>query len=202
MFFGWQRKKQAGSDTMKFLVAGLGNIGEEYENTRHNAGFAVADALVNELKGTWKTERLAAVSKVRFKGKTLTVIKPTTYMNLSGKAVKYWMDKEKIGTANLLVVVDDIALPLGILRMKAKGGDAGHNGLSDITARLGTDAFPRLRVGIGDDFPKGYQSDYVLGKWTISEKDILLPKIDMAVDMVKSFAIAGIGPTMTVFNNK
>lgn len=187
---------------MKYLVAGLGNIGAEYANTRHNVGFVVADALVNELKGSWKIERLASVSNVKYKGRTLVVIKPTTYMNLSGKAIKYWLDQEKIPIENLLVVVDDIALPLGIMRMKAKGGDAGHNGLTDIILKLNTDAFPRLRVGIGDDFPKGFQVDYVLGQWSKKEVDIMIPKIEMAVEVIKSFVSIGIGPTMTAYNNK
>lgn len=187
---------------MKYLIVGLGNIGAEYANTRHNVGFVAADALVNDLKGSWKVERLASVSNVKFKGRTLVVIKPTTYMNLSGKAVKYWLDQEKIPIENLLVVVDDIALPIGLLRLKAKGGDAGHNGLTDIIIKLNTDVFPRLRVGIGDDFAKGYQSDYVLGQWSKKEVDIMIPKIDMAVDVIKSFVSIGIGRTMTAYNNK
>ena len=187
---------------MKYLIIGLGNVGAEYANTRHNAGFVVADALVKELKGEWKVERLASVSKVKFKGRTLVVIKPTTYMNLSGKAVKYWLGQEKIPIDKMLVVVDDIAIPLGMLRLKAKGGDAGHNGLTDIILKLNTDSFPRLRIGIGDDFPRGYQSDYVLGEWTKKEVELMIPRVEMAVEMVKSFVTVGIGRTMTTFNNK
>ena len=187
---------------MKYLVVGLGNVGAEYANTRHNVGFVVADALVQELKGEWKVERLASVSRVKFKGRTLVVIKPTTYMNLSGKSVKYWLEAEKIPIERLLVVVDDIALPIGVLRMKAKGGDAGHNGLTDIILKLNTASFPRLRVGIGDDFPRGYQSDYVLGQWSKKEIELMIPRIEKSVEIIKSFVSIGIGRTMTAFNNK
>jgi len=187
---------------MKYLIAGLGNVGAEYANTRHNVGFVVADALVGELKGDWKVEKLASVVKLKFKGRTLVVIKPTTYMNLSGKAVKYWLEKEKIPIERLLVVVDDIALPHGLLRMKAKGGDAGHNGLTDIIIKLNTEQFPRLRVGIGDDFARGYQSDYVLGQWTKKEVKLMIPRIEKAVEIVKSFVTVGIDRTMTAYNNQ
>jgi len=187
---------------VKYLIAGLGNIGAGYANTRHNVGFVVADALVSALKGTWKVERLASVSRVKFKGRELVVIKPTTYMNLSGRAVKYWMDQEKIPLERLLVIVDDIALAPGVLRMKAQGGDAGHNGLTDIIIKLGTDRFPRLRIGIGNDFPRGYQSEYVLGEWSRQETEMMIPRIGVAVEMVQSFATIGIHLTMTEFNNK
>lgn len=187
---------------MKYLIAGLGNIGAEYENTRHNIGFVVADALVNELKGSFTTDRLASVANVKYRGKNLTVIKPTTYMNLSGKAIKYWLDKEKIPLSNLLVILDDIALDTGTLRMKKKGGDAGHNGLTDIIIKLGTETFPRLRVGVGNDFPKGYQVDYVLGQWSRSETKLLIPRVEKAVEMVQSFVHHGIDRTMNLYNNK
>lgn len=187
---------------MKYLIVGLGNIGAEYANTRHNVGFVVADALANELAGKFTLERHAYISEVKFKGRTLVVIKPTTYMNLSGKAVKYWLEKEKIPVENLLVVVDDIVLPLGTLRMKAKGGDAGHNGLTDIIIKLNTDLFPRLRVGIGDDFAKGFQVDYVLGQWTKKETELMIPRVEAAVEIIKSFVTVGIEKTMTAFNNK
>ncbi|MBN2637558.1 MAG: aminoacyl-tRNA hydrolase [Bacteroidales bacterium] len=187
---------------MKYLIAGLGNIGAEYDNTRHNIGFVVADALVNELTGSFKTERLASVANVKYRGKNLVVIKPTTYMNLSGKAIKYWLDKENIPLSNLLVILDDLALPTGTLRMKKKGGDAGHNGLTDIIMKLGTETFPRLRVGIGNDFPRGYQVDYVLGTWSKSETDILIPKVEAAVEMIQSFVHQGIDRTMNIYNNK
>ena len=187
---------------MKYLIVGLGNIGIEYANTRHNIGFVVADALSNDLKGSFSVERLASYSKVKHKGRTLVIIKPTTYMNLSGKAVKYWMDKEKIPIERILVVLDDIALPLGALRMKARGGDAGHNGLTDIILKLDTDVFPRLRIGIGNDFPRGYQADYVLSQWSRSEEKLMIPRVEMAVDAIKSFVTLGIDRTMTAYNNK
>jgi PTH1 family peptidyl-tRNA hydrolase len=187
---------------LKYLIAGLGNIGVEYANTRHNAGFVAADALVKDLKGDWKIEKLASVSTVKYKGRTLVIIKPNTYMNLSGKAVKYWLENEKIPIERLLVIVDDIALPLGMLRMKAKGGDAGHNGLTDIILKLNTDVFPRLRIGIGDDFARGYQSEYVLGQWSIKEVELMIPRIEQSVEMVKNFVTIGIARTMTAFNNR
>lgn len=187
---------------MKYLIAGLGNIGDDYANTRHNIGFDVTNNLIDELKGESKVDRLAIVSRVKFRGRSLVVIKPTTFMNLSGKAVKYWLDKEKIPIERLLVILDDIALPIGTLRMKAKGGDAGHNGLTDIIDKIGTNEFARLRIGIGDDFPKGRQSDYVLGLWTKSEEKLMIPRVEIATEMIKSFVAIGIGSTMTAFNNK
>ncbi len=187
---------------MKYLIACLGNIGAEYSDTRHNIGFVVANALAAELKGEFKVEKLASVARLKYKARTLVVIKPTTYMNLSGKSVKYWLEKENIPLSNLLLVLDDIALPLGSLRMKAKGGDAGHNGLTDCILKLDTAEFPRLRIGIGDDFPKGCQSDYVLGQWTRSEEKIMIPRIQIATDMIKSFTSIGINLTMTQYNNK
>jgi peptidyl-tRNA hydrolase, PTH1 family len=187
---------------VKYLIVGLGNIGVEYSNTRHNIGFDVADQLSNELKGESKVERLAIVSRAKFTGRQLVIIKPTTYMNLSGKALKYWLEKEKIPIERLLVILDDIALPTGTLRMKGKGGDAGHNGLTDIIEKIDTNVFARLRIGIGNDFPQGRQADYVLGQWTKSEEKIILPRIEIATDMIKSFVSVGIETTMTKYNNK
>ena len=187
---------------MKYLIAGLGNIGAEYIDTRHNIGFDVANALIHELKGETEVEKLAVVSRVKYRGRILVIIKPTTYMNLSGKAIKYWLEKEKIPIERLLVILDDIALPTGTLRMKAKGGDAGHNGLTDIIEKLVTNAFPRLRIGIGDNFSKGRQADYVLGQWTKSEEILINQRVDIATDMVKSFVSVGIERTMTGYNNK
>ncbi len=187
---------------MKYLIAGLGNIGLEYANTRHNIGFVVADALANDLKGKFETGRLASVTKLKYKGRTLVVIKPTTYMNLSGKAIKYWMEKEKIPIKNLLVVLDDIALDPGVLRLKAKGGDAGHNGLTDSIEKLGTNEFPRLRFGIGKDFARGYQVDYVLGQWSSKEVKTMIPRVETAVEVIKSFVSIGIERTMNLFNKK
>ncbi len=187
---------------MKYLIAGLGNIGAEYLDTRHNIGFDVANALTHELKGETKVEKLAVVSRVKYRGRILVIIKPTTYMNLSGKSIKYWLEKEKIPNDKLLVILDDIALPTGALRMKAKGGDAGHNGLTDIIEKLGTNIFPRLRIGIGDNFPKGRQADYVLGQWTKSEEILMNQRVDVATEMVKSFVSIGIERAMTGFNKK
>src|ERR1700761_5880525 len=158
---------------MKFLIVGLGNIGAEYDATRHNIGFDVADAFVIKHGGNFSLDRHAFMAEVKWKGKTFVVIKPTTYMNLSGKAVKYWMDKEKIPIENILVLVDDLALPLGTLRVRAGGSDAGHNGLKNINLVLMTDKYPRLRFGIGNDYPKGKQIDFVLGKWKTDEIPVI-----------------------------
>ena len=187
---------------MKYLIACLGNIGVEYEETRHNIGFKIADRLAKDLEGTFSTNRLAMTTELRFKGKTLLVIKPTTYMNLSGKAVKYWLTQEKIPMENLLIVNDDIALPLGTLRLKKQGSDGGHNGLTDIIEKLGTNVFCRLRFGLGDDFPRGRQIDFVLGKWKPSEEPIVNEKVDMAVEIIKSFVTQGPDRTMNQYNNK
>ncbi|HRH66396.1 MAG TPA: aminoacyl-tRNA hydrolase [Bacteroidia bacterium] len=194
----------------KFLIAGLGNIGEEYAFTRHNIGFEVADSLAVALtKETgvpvaklFRTERLASIYETRFKGKSLVIIKPTTYMNLSGKAVNYWLQSEKIPVSNLLVITDDLALPFGTLRMKKRGSDGGHNGLSDIIETLNTNEFARLRFGIGSDFPKGKQVDYVLQRWSKQEEHALGERIEKAVEMVKSFVATGVDRTMSDFNNK
>ena len=187
---------------MKYLIAGLGNIGSEYANTRHNAGFLVADALAQTTKASFETLRLAQVTQTRFKGRQMVVIKPTTYMNLSGKAVIYWLDKEKIPIENLLVLFDDIDLDTGVLRMRPKGSGGTHNGINDIIGTLGTNAFARLRVGVGSDFARGFQVDYVLGQWTKSEKKIMLEKIPLAVEMIHSFVFAGTQQTMNRYNNK
>lgn len=160
---------------MKFLIIGLGNIGDEYANTRHNIGFIIADAFALSIKSTFETGRYASVTRGSIKGRTFVVIKPSTYMNLSGKAVRYWMTKENILPENIFVIADDIALPLGAFRLREKGSDGGHNGLISIVEHLGTNEFPRLRVGIGNDFAKGYQVDYVLGRWTKEEEKILTP---------------------------
>lgn len=187
---------------MKYLIVCLGNIGAEYANTRHNIGFMIGDRFNEDLKGRFKTRRLVRISELHFKGHSLFVIKPTTYMNLSGKAVKYWVSKEKIPLENIIVVLDDVALPLSTVRLRKKGHDAGHNGLSNIIECLGTNEFPRLRFGIGNDFPYGKQIDYVLGEWKPYELDIIKPKIDIAVEIIKSFVTQGIEITMNQFNNK
>lgn len=185
---------------MKFLIAGLGNIGHEYANTRHNIGFIVADALAMEGKAKFEPGRYADVSKLKFRGRTLVVIKPSTFMNLSGKSIRYWLKEENIPPERMIVVVDDIALPLGELRIRRGGGDGGHNGLASIIEYLGSGNFPRLRIGLGDDFARGYQSDYVLGKWTKAEEEIMIPRVNEAVKVVKSFVTVGLDRTMNIYN--
>jgi len=187
---------------MKYLIAGLGNIGAEYARTRHNIGFLILDTLARESGISFSPDRYASKASLRHKGKTLILIKPSTYMNLSGKAVRYWLEKENIPLENMLVIVDDIALPLGQLRMKTKGGDGGHNGLTSLIEILGTEEFSRLRFGIGGDFPKGYQVDYVLGEWTPDEEKIITPRLPAAADIIKSFVTIGPEKTMTNYNNK
>jgi PTH1 family peptidyl-tRNA hydrolase len=172
---------------MKYLIAGLGNIGDEYANTRHNIGFIAVDALARLSGVSFQSGRYADVARLKIKNKTLVLIKPSTYMNLSGKAVRYWLETEKIPLENLLVVVDDIALPPGQLRIRMKGGPGGHNGLISIIETLETEEFARLRFGIGNDFAKGFQTEYVLGKWTKAEEEILQPKITEAVEMIRTF---------------
>lgn len=185
---------------MKYLIVGLGNIGIEYDATRHNIGFDVADAFVIKHGGNFSLGRHAFVAECKWKGKTFFVIKPTTYMNLSGKAVKYWLDKENIPVEQMLVIVDDLALPISALRVRPSGSDAGHNGLKNIQLLLQTDKYPRLRFGIGNEFPKGRQVDFVLGKWAASELPIVKEKILKSVDIIESFAAQGIEKTMNVYN--
>jgi PTH1 family peptidyl-tRNA hydrolase len=185
----------------KFLIIGLGNIGDEYRHTRHNIGFDVVTAFVLKHNAFFKVERLAEVAEIKWKGKIFICIKPTTYMNLSGKAFKYWLDKEKIEIANTLTIVDDLALPLNKLRLRGSGSDAGHNGLSDIQLTLGTDQYPKLRFGIGNNFPKGRQVDFVLGRWTPDEAPIIQKKIEKCVEVIESFATIGLERTMSSTNN-
>lgn len=187
---------------MKYLIAGLGNIGPEYHETRHNIGFMVLDHLAGEKEAAFSPARYGDKAEFRLKGRTFVLLKPSTYMNLSGRAIHYWMAQLKIELEHLLVVVDDIALPLGALRMKAKGGAGGHNGLSHIIDILGTDQYARLRFGIGGDFPRGFQSQYVLGKWEPEEREIIDPRIKMAAEMVVSFGMQGAERTMNLFNKK
>jgi PTH1 family peptidyl-tRNA hydrolase len=184
----------------KFLIAGLGNIGDEYAHTRHNIGFDVVHAFVSKHGGTLTTGRLAYTAEVKWKGRVFVCICPTTYMNRSGAAVKYWLDKSKIELGNLLVVVDDLALPLNRLRLRAAGSDAGHNGLKDIQAVLGTTEYPKLRFGIGNVFPKGGQVDFVLGKWQKDEEAMVALKIEKSVEVIESFATIGIAQTMNNIN--
>ena len=184
----------------KYLIVGLGNIGAEYAGTRHNIGFDVADALVSKLGGSLSIDRLAEMAEVKWKGNILVCIKPTTYMNLSGRAVKYWMDKEKIAAEHILVVLDDLALPLTRLRVRPGGSDGGHNGLTSIQETLGTVVYPKLRFGIGNDFPKGRQVEYVLGKWRETELPLVRQKIEKSVEIIESFATIGIERTMSLYN--
>lgn len=185
---------------MKYLIVGLGNIGDEYADTRHNIGFVVADALALSLKAPFEAGRHAAVAKGKLKGRSVTIIKPTTYMNLSGKALRYWMNKESVLPEQLLVIVDDLALPLGSLRLRKRGSDGGHNGLISIIETIQTVEFPRLRVGIGNDFAKGYQVDYVLGRWTKEEEKVLIPRIETATEMIQCFILQGVDRAMNLYN--
>jgi len=187
---------------LKYLIAGLGNIGSEYAHTRHNIGFDVLDALAGASNVSFEDGRYGFTCLYKNKGKSLILLKPSTYVNLSGKAVDYWLKKHKIPLENLLVVVDDLALPFGVLRLKPRGGDAGHNGLINITEVLGTSNFARLRFGIGADFPKGYQVDYVLGKFSTEEKTTLNERITIAGEIIRSFTASGVENTMSLFNNK
>lgn len=187
---------------MKFLIVGLGNVGNEYAHTRHNIGFDVVNAFVQKHGGAFRTDRLAYVADIKWKGKSFICVCPTTYMNLSGKAVKYWMDKEKIAPERLLVVVDDLALPLNKLRLRPAGSDAGHNGLKSIEEVLQTREYPKLRFGIGNDYPKGMQSDFVLGKWRKEEEPMVGLKISKAVEVIEAFATQGINTAMNLINNQ
>ena len=187
---------------MKYLVAGLGNPGDEYSDTRHNIGFEIADALARSAGAFFMPDRLASKAEIKHKGRTIVLIKPATFMNLSGKAVNYWMQQEKISLENLLILTDDIALPFGVIRLRAKGSPGGHNGLKSISETLLSDGYARARFGVGSEFSKGKQVDYVLGKWNAEEENILPERIGVAVDLVKSFATAGVTVTMNEFNNK
>jgi PTH1 family peptidyl-tRNA hydrolase len=197
-----QKNKSNPSDTVKYLVVGLGNVGAKSLNTRHNIGFKVADALVERSATLFSEERYGAVSTIKHRGRTLIILKPNTFMNLSGKAINYWLQKEKIPLERLLVVTDDLALPYGKQRLRMKGSDGGHNGLKNTNAVLGRQDYARLRIGIGDEFNKGGQVDYVLGEWSPAEKKILTERIDIAADTCLSFCAIGGPQTMTTFNNK
>lgn len=184
----------------KFLIVGLGNIGSEYANTRHNIGFDVVNAFVQQHGGTFRTDRLAMVAEVKWKGRVFICICPTTFMNLSGKAFKYWMDKEKVPLENTLTIVDDLALPLDKLRLRAAGSDAGHNGLKDIQSTLVTDKYARLRFGIGNNYPRGMQADFVLSKWLDTELATVHLKIKKCIEIIERIAVAGIEQTMGEVN--
>ncbi|MEN9598225.1 MAG: hypothetical protein RL596_536 [Bacteroidota bacterium] len=185
----------------RFLIVGLGNIGEEYKHTRHNIGFDVLDAFVRKHNVFFTTGRLADVAEVKWKGKTFICIKPTTYMNLSGKAFKYWLDKEKLSIEQTLTIVDELALPIDKLRLRGSGSAGGHNGLKDIELTLGTDAYARLRFGIGNNYPKGRQADFVLSKWLPDERLMVDQKIPACLDIIEAFAAMGLQKAMNMANN-
>lgn len=187
---------------MKYLIVGLGNIGSEYAGTRHNIGFMVLDAFAEASNISFSTGRYGDVANMRLKNKQLVLLKPSTYMNLSGNAVRYWQQKENIELKNILVIVDDIALPFGAIRIKQRGSDAGHNGLKDIAKMLGTDAYARLRFGIGNDFPRGCQVEYVLGRLTPEQQKELPARIDVACEAIREYVLAGAQNAMCKFNNK
>lgn len=187
---------------MNFLIAGLGNIGDEYDGTRHNIGFRILDALAKASNISFQDKRYGFVAEMSVKGQRLFLLKPSTYMNLSGNAVRYWMNEKKIPIERLLVVNDDIALPLGTLRMKPGGSEGGHNGLRHITSVLGTNQYARLRFGVGNDFPRGRQVDFVLSRFNAEEEAVIEEKVTIATQMITSFCLAGINNTMNQFNNK
>ena len=200
--FTSKKEKEYIDPMKKYLIAGLGNIGAEYVNTRHNIGFKVLERLAQQEGLDFATAKLGAVAEYKLKGRTLILLKPNTYMNLSGKAIKYWLEKENIPLENLLAVTDDLNLPFGTIRIKGKGSDGGHNGLKSIQQTLNTGDYARFRFGISDDFKKGQQVNYVLGEWDEEEKVKLPERLDMAVEAIKSFALAGLSNTMSSFNGK
>jgi PTH1 family peptidyl-tRNA hydrolase len=185
---------------MKYLIVGLGNIGEGYKDTRHNIGFTVLDAMALASNISFKDKRYGAVCELKYKGRNIILLKPSTYMNLSGNAIDYWLKKENIPVENMLVIVDDIALPLGSIRMRPKGSDGGHNGLAHISTILGTNEYPRIRIGIGNSFRKGAQIDFVLGKWNPEEKKFMEERTSIVIEMIRSFTFSGVELTMTAFN--
>jgi PTH1 family peptidyl-tRNA hydrolase len=185
----------------KFLIAGLGNIGAEYAHTRHNIGFDILDAFAESHEGVFQTDRLADVARIRFRGKTLVCIKPATYVNLSGKSVRYWLDKEHIPVEQLLVIVDEIALPLDRLQLKAKGSDGGHNGLKSIQESIGTTDYARLRFGIGNDYPRGMQAEFVLGRWGNAELPVVRSKIGKSIEVIENYVVMGVERAMNQVNN-
>ena len=186
----------------KFLIVGLGNIGSEYANTRHNIGFKILDYIANQEGISFQTVKLGEVAELKIKGRTLVLLKPNTYMNLSGKAVKYWLEKENIEKENMLVITDDLNLAFGTIRIKTKGSDGGHNGLKNIQLLLNSTEYPRYRFGISDAFKKGQQVDYVLGEWSEEEKEKLKERLEVASEVIKSFALTGLANTMNGFNGK
>ena len=200
LIFGTKKEISTVGSMKKFLIVGLGNIGEKYSNTRHNIGFKILEELASKEEIIFESEKLGSIAKFRFKGRTFILLKPSTYMNLSGKSVKYWLIKEKIPLENLLVICDDLNLPFGTIRIKAKGSDGGHNGLKDINAILQTQQYVRFRFGVGSEFSKGRQSDFVLGEWDLEENKLLPERLEQARKLIKSFGTAGLNNTMNTFN--
>lgn len=204
-FFRCKKRQDDGeinSEELKYLIVGLGNIGNEYTETRHNIGFKVLDAFAVASNAVFVPARYGDRTEVRYKGRIFVLIKPSTYMNLSGNAVRYWLTKEKLEPKDMLVVLDDLALPLGTLRLRGKGNDGGHNGLRSIDATIGTNDYPRLRCGIGNDFPQGRQVNYVLGEWSEEERKVLDEQILSAVEVIRSFGTQGLERTMNAYNKK
>ena len=197
-----QKEKESIDPMKKFLIVGLGNIGAEYVNTRHNIGFKVVDFFARKESIAFQTAKLGDIAEYKIKGRTMILLKPNTYMNLSGKAVKYWMDKENIAKDNILVITDDLNLSYGTIRIKTKGSDGGHNGLKNIQLLLNSTEYPRFRFGISDEFKKGRQVDYVLGEWNDDEKSKLPERLELASEIIKSFALAGLNETMNTYNGK
>ena len=197
-----QKEKESIDPMKKFLIVGLGNIGAEYVNTRHNIGFKVVDFFARKEGISFQTAKLGDIAEFKTKGRTILLLKPNTYMNLSGKAVKYWMDKENIAKENILVITDDLNLSYGTIRIKTKGSDGGHNGLKNIQLLLNSTEYPRFRFGISDEFKKGRQVDYVLGEWNDDEKTKLPERLELATEIIKSFALAGLNETMNLYNGK
>ena len=198
----FKKQKQEHLPMKKFLIVGLGNIGSEYANTRHNIGFKVLDYLAQKEGISFQTVKLGEVAELKIKGRTLLLLKPNTYMNLSGKAVKYWLEKENIEKENMLVITDDLNLAFGTVRIKTKGSDGGHNGLKNIQLLLNSTEYPRFRFGISDAFKKGQQVNYVLGEWDTEEKEKLKERLEISSEIVKSFALAGLSNTMNIYNGK
>lgn len=196
------QKTVTAPDMKKFLIVGLGNIGAEYANTRHNIGFKILDHFAKKESISFQTAKLGDIAEFKIKGRTILLLKPNTYMNLSGKAVKYWMEKENIQKENILVITDDLNLSFGTIRIKTKGSDGGHNGLKSIQSLLNTSEYPRFRFGISDQFKKGQQVDYVLGEWNEEEKAKLPERLEKSAEIIQSFALAGLNNTMNEFNGK
>ncbi len=203
LLFGKKVPETSKQDSMKkFLIVGLGNIGSDYKNTRHNIGFQIVDALAQDHETKFETEKLGDIASFRYKGRTFILLKPSTYMNLSGKAIKYWMTKEKIALENVLVITDDVNIDFGMIRIKTKGSAGGHNGLKDTEAKLGTQKYARFRFGVGGNYPKGCQVDFVLGTWNKDEESQLIERLPMATKAVLSFGTDGVANTMNNFNGK